>query len=99
MPAFDDDLDVPGTSRILDEDGQLIGTNNFTLVPTPSRDPNDPLNWSQPRKWLFLSCVVLFVALMNRLTAATLWPYVSALVLYTPFTSLLVRRRACHLPT
>lgn len=61
MATTMDDLNVPGTSRILDEDGQLIDSSNYTLVPVPSADPTDPLNWSQPRKWLFLSCIVLFV--------------------------------------
>lgn len=28
-----------GTVRLTDDDNQII------LVPTPSRDPNDPLNW------------------------------------------------------
>lgn len=54
------DLDVPGTTRILDESGDLVGANNnFTLVPEPSADPNDPLNWSPGRKRIQLACIVL----------------------------------------
>lgn len=59
-PNVHDDLDVPGTARILDESGEFLNSNNFTLVPTPSGDPNDPLNWSQGRKWIHLACVVLY---------------------------------------
>jgi len=56
------DPSVPGTSVILDEQIQheSARSNNFTLVPTPSADPADPLNWSQPRKWLYTACVVLY---------------------------------------
>lgn len=54
------DLEVPGTSVILDEAGETVASNNYTLVPTPSADPADPLNWSQGRKYLNLACVVLY---------------------------------------
>jgi hypothetical protein len=53
------DLDVPGTTRILDESGEIVGSKNFTLVPEPSADPNDPLNWSPGRKRIQLACIVL----------------------------------------
>lgn len=54
-------LDVPGTTRLLDERGEAIGGNNFTLVPEPSTDPEDPLNWSQKRKHLQLACIIMCV--------------------------------------
>lgn len=54
-------LDVPGTTLILDNAAEASGNNNFTLVPTPSADQDDPLNWSQARKWLQLACVVAYV--------------------------------------
>lgn len=57
---MDVDLDVPGTTRIIDETGEVVASNNFTLVPPPSADPNDPLNWSQPRKYLHLACLILY---------------------------------------
>lgn len=52
-------LDVPGTTRILDESGEIVGANNFTLVPEPSADPEDPLNWSPSRKRIQLACIVV----------------------------------------
>lgn len=53
-------LDIPGTTRILDERGEVIGSGAaITLVPTPSSDPEDPLNWSQTRKNIHLACVIL----------------------------------------
>jgi hypothetical protein len=55
----DAQLDIPGTTRILDERGEIIGTGTITLVLTPSSDPEDPLNWSQSRKNLHLACVIL----------------------------------------
>ncbi|OBT85854.1 hypothetical protein VE02_06087 [Pseudogymnoascus sp. 03VT05] len=38
-------------------------TNEIILIPTPSRDPNDPLNWSQGRKYYMatLICVAMFM--------------------------------------
>jgi hypothetical protein len=52
------DLDTPGTIRIFDDrhqDGE--GTTEITLIPTPSHDPEDPLNWSRGRKNLHLACL------------------------------------------
>ncbi|WOO80031.1 putative MFS-type transporterc [Vanrija pseudolonga] len=57
-----DDLTVPGTVVILDQvAGDDLPSKNFTLVPTPSADPNDPLNWSKGRKWLSLLCLNLWI--------------------------------------
>lgn len=57
-----DDLTVPGTVVILDQAaGDDLPSTNFTLVPTPSADPNDPLNWSKGRKWLSLLCLNLWI--------------------------------------
>lgn len=55
------DLNVPGTTLILDEVAEASGSDNFTLVPTPSTSPDDPLNWSQGRKWIQLGCIVAYV--------------------------------------
>ena len=55
-PPYEDD--VAGTVRIL---GEHFGQEGDAIiyVPTPSPDPNDPLNWSMPRKWTLLACVTL----------------------------------------
>jgi MFS family permease len=45
-----------GTERLIKDDGRII------LVPTPSRDPADPLNWSPLRKWTILGLLVLWSA-------------------------------------
>lgn len=51
---------VPGTIRLVDE--QLHGpTGDIVLHPHPSADPEDPLNWSRPRKMLAISMVYLYV--------------------------------------
>ena len=34
-----------GTVRTLNHQGEIL------LIPSPSNDPNDPLNWSQVKKW------------------------------------------------
>lgn len=49
--------EIPGTDHLLD-----IGDKaDIVLVPTPSDDPNDPLNWTKSRKWLHMFCMVLYV--------------------------------------
>lgn len=47
---------VPGTTHLVD-----LGENTeIVLIPTPSDDPNDPLNWSRGRKWLQVFCMVAY---------------------------------------
>ena len=63
----DDDLNcndsVPGTIQLVDETYQTRlkhanGKNNgIILVPSPSPDPDDPLNWSRKRKLLSVLCM------------------------------------------
>ncbi|OAA53550.1 MFS transporter [Cordyceps fumosorosea ARSEF 2679] len=65
------DLDeslVPGTVRLVDTEHTAAaphatgsGQRDIILVPTPSSDPNDPLNWSPGRKRLHLACLMVFV--------------------------------------
>lgn len=43
------------------------------LIPTPSNDPNDPLNWPQPWKLLVLFCVCMS-SLMVAFCAAGIIP-------------------------
>lgn len=52
---------IPGTVILVDI-GHILATKHanhgdIVLVPTPSNDPNDPLNWSPRRKALSTICV------------------------------------------
>ncbi|WWC61715.1 uncharacterized protein I303_104300 [Kwoniella dejecticola CBS 10117] len=76
---MDEYLDVPGTIRIFDERGQVVQTDHVNLYPMPSDDPEDPLNWSKARKWIFLSCVIWYQFVVN-LQAAVLY------AIYTPLS-------------
>lgn len=49
---------VPGTGFLVD---QTKSKNDVILIPTPSDDPNDPLNWSRGRKNLHMLCIVIYV--------------------------------------
>lgn len=50
---------VPGTTHLVDFDS--VKHADIVLIPTPSDDPNDPLNWSRGRKWMHVFCIVLYV--------------------------------------
>jgi MFS family permease len=52
-PSEKEDL-VPGTVRLVD-------VSSVILVPRPSADPNDPLNWPYRRKLLAVSMAYLYV--------------------------------------
>ena len=59
---------VPGTTHLIDLDGTLdtahdAQVKDIVLVPTPSADPDDPLNWSQRRKTLHMFCIFMYVYL------------------------------------
>ncbi|KAK2769641.1 major facilitator superfamily transporter [Colletotrichum kahawae] len=61
----------PGTSRLIDVDGSVLGQhasgsgeNDIMLIPRPSEDPEDPLNWTRKRKLLATSCVVLYTIMI-----------------------------------
>lgn len=49
---------IPGTIHLVDLEGTLLakhasgGQHDILLVPVPSDDPDDPLNWSPRRKML-----------------------------------------------
>ena len=51
---------IPGTIQLVDVDHTLdirhAGNGDIVLQPTPSDDPDDPLNWSSRRKLLALFC-------------------------------------------
>lgn len=46
----------PGTVHLVTEQSDKI-----ILVPKPSADPDDPLNWSQKRKWLNVTLLLFYV--------------------------------------
>lgn len=58
---------VPGTIYLVDSEGVLRakhasgGQQDVVLVPAPSDDPNDPLNWSSSRKNLSTACISMSV--------------------------------------
>ncbi|KAF2454854.1 major facilitator superfamily domain-containing protein [Lineolata rhizophorae] len=79
---------VPGTSTVLDDEGRqrgdnvpidpslkydLSGPRPIILVPQPSDDPNDPLNWP-----LWRRDVILFVLSLISVIATTLSPILAA---------------------
>ncbi|EQB57662.1 major facilitator superfamily transporter [Colletotrichum gloeosporioides Cg-14] len=59
--------DVPGTVRLVDVAGNASSElhdashNDIVLVPRPSSDPADPLNWTHRRKLLAVSMAYLYV--------------------------------------
>lgn len=54
---------VPGTVHLVDIEHTMHtrhaagGAKDVVLVPTPSSDPDDPLNWSPRRKMLLTASV------------------------------------------
>lgn len=57
----------PGTFQLIDANGTIRGKHggkngeeDILLVPRPSADPEDPLNWTFRRKALATSCIVLY---------------------------------------
>lgn len=68
---------VPGTSRLVDVNGALpdahalqAGKRDVVLIPTPSADPDDPLNWSTTRKRLSCACMCAYVLTVGIASAA-----------------------------
>ena len=60
------DQDVPGTVLLVDLAGSQSGgkhasdRSDIVLVPQPSSDPEDPLNWSRKRKMWSLAMVFVY---------------------------------------
>ncbi|KAH6628974.1 serine/threonine kinase 16 [Boeremia exigua] len=58
---------IPGTVHLVDIDGSFqakhAGGNlrDIVLVPAPSNDPDDPLNWSKGRKLLSVVCMSMYM--------------------------------------
>jgi MFS family permease len=75
---------VPGTVTLDEVDTSQIDTSNLKhgsgknshiiLVPQPSEDPNDPLNWSTTKKLI----VILILGLGTTVIAATIGPLLNS---------------------
>ncbi|MCJ1256428.1 hypothetical protein MMC24_004249 [Lignoscripta atroalba] len=54
---------IPGTVHLVDLEGTMLakhatgGQHDIVLVPAPSDDPDDPLNWNPRRKLLSTACI------------------------------------------
>ena len=62
---------VPGTVHLVDLEGTMRakhaskGQRDIVLVPAPSNDPDDPLNWSPRRKLLSTSCMCMYTLMVS----------------------------------
>ncbi|PNP76188.1 hypothetical protein FNYG_10477 [Fusarium nygamai] len=66
---------VPGTVLLVDFDGTLDtrhaqGHRDIVLVPTPSDNPDDPLNWSRWRKTLLMANLCVYCLAVGIASAA-----------------------------
>ncbi|KAF2474854.1 MFS general substrate transporter [Lindgomyces ingoldianus] len=66
---------VPGTVHIVDLLGTMRGQHaeggqkDIVLVPAPSTDPDDPLNWSPRRKALSTACICVYTLMVGIASA------------------------------
>ncbi|RSL38752.1 hypothetical protein CEP53_014610 [Fusarium sp. AF-6] len=56
---------VPGTVQLVDIEGRCgiahaEDQRDVVLIPAPSNNPDDPLNWSPARKRVFLACICIY---------------------------------------
>ncbi|KZF24899.1 MFS transporter [Xylona heveae TC161] len=66
---------IPGTVHLVDVEGTMhakhsSGRRDVVLVPAPSADPDDPLNWSPRRKLLSTSCMCMYTLMVGIASAA-----------------------------
>ncbi len=68
---------VAGTVHLVDLEGIMnakhasgSGKSDVVLVPAPSSDPDDPLNWSPKRKLMFTVCVNMYTLMVGIASAA-----------------------------
>jgi hypothetical protein len=69
--AHIDESAVPGTVHLVDLEGVLaghLGNKDIVLVPRPSKDPEDPLNWTRARKFINLACVMMYCPINSPLS-------------------------------
>ncbi|CAK4031017.1 MFS general substrate transporter [Lecanosticta acicola] len=68
--------DVPGTVQLVDLDGTMHtkhakgSKSDIVLIPAPSSDPDDPLNWSPSRKALSTTCMGIYTLMVGIASAA-----------------------------
>lgn len=92
--AINDD-NLPGTDHLVDLNGAMNvahaagGKSDIVLVPAPSSDPDDPLNWSPRRKALATTCMSVYT-LMVSVGASTIF---SVLVQVSEATGLSIAGR------
>ena len=75
--ASDRGPQIPGTVHLVDLLGTLKNVQHakgvqkdIVLVPTPSDDPDDPLNWSPSRKALSTACMGVYTLMVGIASAA-----------------------------
>ncbi|MCJ1371051.1 hypothetical protein MMC20_002266 [Loxospora ochrophaea] len=67
---------VPGTVHLVDLEGVLRVKHasgqqeDIVLIPAPSEDPDDPLNWSAKRKLLSTTCICVYTLMVGIASAA-----------------------------
>ncbi|KAK4502375.1 hypothetical protein PRZ48_005800 [Zasmidium cellare] len=72
----DTDVPVPGTVHLVDLEGTVRAKHadgskqDIVLIPAPSLDPEDPLNWSRPRKLLSTATTIIYTICICYATAA-----------------------------
>ncbi len=60
---------IPGTVHLVDLQGTIHarhaegGKHDIVLVPAPSANPDDPLNWTPRRKLLSLFCLTMYASI------------------------------------
>jgi hypothetical protein len=67
---------IPGTVHLVDLDGTIQaehakgGLSDVVLLPAPSTDPDDPLNWSSIRKLLSTISMCVYVSVISLALSA-----------------------------
>ena len=77
---------IPGTVHLVDLEGTVLakhaGNKDIILVPAPSNDPDDPLNWVPRRKALAMACMCVYT-LMSGLASAMIYSVLVPIVIAT----------------
>ncbi|OAQ77947.1 MFS transporter [Purpureocillium lilacinum] len=58
----------PGTVRLINEDGELH-KRDLIFQPVPTKDPNDPLNWTRSRKLVNFVPILVYTTMMFTMAA------------------------------